>query len=132
MGSLRLDKIVLSSFHEAFKNREKKTASMTLSGTVPAYDVLVFTTDINITRDQGVFEVYYQRSGAYPRRLANNSILLGDLTWGSGNANISVFNPSANTLRVLIAVNNQTGSPAAITSQTYDFVVYVFDTPFNP
>ncbi len=130
MSSIRLDDVILSSFHEAFKNREKKTASVVLSGTVPAFDALQFTTDIAITRDQAVFEVYYQRSGSYPRRIASNSILLRDLTWG-GDANIVVKNPSANVLRIDIFVSNSTGAPVALSSQTYDFVVYVFDTPFS-
>lgn len=131
MGNIRLDDVILSSFHEAFKNREKKTASVVLSGTVPAFNALQFTTDIAITRDQAVFEVYYQRSGAYSRRIANNSVILRDLTWASGNANISVYNPSANVLRIEIFVSNNTGAPAALSSQTYDFTIYVFDTPFS-
>lgn len=131
MASIRLDKVIMSSFHESFRNRQKISDSITVSGTVPAFDVLTFTKDIAIQRGQAVFEVYYQRSGAYPRRIANNSIILRDLTWASGNGNISVSNPSANVLRIQLSAYNMTGSAAALSSQTYNFTVYVFDTPFN-
>lgn len=131
MPSIKLDSVILSSFHEAFSNREVKTSAIVLSGTVPAFSALTFTTDIAITRNQAVFEVFYKRSGAYSRRIANNSIILRDLTWGSGNANISVYNPSANVLRIELSVSNSTGAPVVLASQTYDFTIYVFDTPFS-
>lgn len=130
MASIKLDKVILSSFHEAFKNREKKTGSITLSGTIPAFDARLYTLDIPITRNQAVFEVYHKRQGSYPRRLGNNTPLLVDVTWGSGDVYLFSNNVSANLLRLEIYVTNS-GVAANITTQTIDFTVYVFDTPFT-
>ena len=129
MGSVQLDKVTFSSLHESFKNREKKTGSITLSGAIPAFDAKTFTQDIEIDRSQAVFEVYYERRGSYPRRLANNSPLVLDVTWGGGQVYLFVNNVSANLLRIEVYVTNS-GGALAITNQIIDFTVYVFDTPF--
>lgn len=130
MTNVKLDNTILSSFHEAFRNREKLTTSITVSGTIPGFSAATFTQDLALERNQAVFEVYYQRRGSYPRRIAGNSYIVLDLTWGGGQIYLFVNNVSANVLRLEIYVTNS-GAAAAIATQTVDFTVYAFDTPFT-
>lgn len=130
MGSIKLDKVILSSFHEAFKNRESKSGSIVLSGSIPGFSAKSFTLDLPIERSEAVFEVYHERQGGYPRRLANNSPLVLDVTWSGGLVYLFVNNVSPNLLRIEMYVTNS-GATASITTQTVDVEAYVFDTPFS-
>lgn len=130
MTNVKLDKTILSSFHEAFRNREKKTGSITVSGSIPGFSAQAFTADIPLERNQAAFEVYYERQGGYPRRIAGNSYIVLDLTWGGGQIYLFVNNVSANLLRIEIYVTNS-GATASIATQVVDYTVYVFDTPFT-
>lgn len=126
--NLKLDKVILSSFHEAFRNRDRIPVPLTLSGSIPGGSSTNFSVDVPIERNQAVFEVYHERQGGYPRRIASNSNQMLDVTW-TNNVYLFVTNPSANILRITVNVDNP-GATASITTQTIDFTVYVFDTPF--
>jgi len=130
MSSIRLDKVILSSLHEAFRNRERLTASIAISGSVPASSSVNFDTDFSILRNGGIAEVYYEKTGGNPRRKGDSGIVLYDYS-GSGTAQMFITNPTANTLRVRISVFNPSGSPINLTAQTYNITAYIFDTPFS-
>lgn len=128
MANIRLDQVVMSSFHESFGSRERKTASIQLNGSIPGASHREFTVDIPIERKSAVFKPYV-KVGSNPRTPANNSQALIDVLW-THNVYLWVSNPSDNILRLTVDVDNP-GSTATISTQTVAFVVYVFDTPFS-
>lgn len=128
MADIRLDDVIMSSFHESFGNREIKTASIPLSGSIPGASHREFTVNIPIDRKSAVFKPYV-KVGSNPRTPANNSSALLDVVW-THNAYLWISNPSDNILRVTVDVDNP-GSTASIASQTVNLTIYVFDTPFS-
>lgn len=125
---IRLDQVVTSSFHEAFRNRETATGSITLSGTIPNGGA-TFTLDVTTARDDAVIEGYYRKSGLTYSRRVDAGVNMLDVTWGHP-VRMYISNPTSSTTRVTIEVTNP-GAGAAISSQTYNFKFYIFDTPFS-
>lgn len=130
MPSLKLDKVQLSSFHEAFRNRTWPTGSITISGSVAAGASATFSTTFSLQRNGAVAEIYYEKSGGNPKRKADSGIVLYDYS-GSGTAQIFITYPTTNSITVQISVFNPTGSSISLTTQTYGITAYVFDTPFT-
>lgn len=127
MPNIKLDDVILSSFHEAFRNRERQTASIVLSGVIPNGHK-AFSVDVPIIRDSAVYEIYSKVDTGNKRPVSNGQILI-DVVWAH-NIYIWAHNPSPNTLRLTIDVDNP-GLATAITTQTVSFTIYVFDTPFS-
>ena len=129
MSSLRLDQVVLSSFHESFRNREIMSGSIDISGSVGAGATANFDYTFTITRNNSIAEVYYQKTGDSKRK-ADSGIELYDFG-GSGNPTILITYPTATTIRVRISVFNPSGGSISLTAQTYNLSLYIFDTPFS-
>lgn len=126
---VKLDKIILSSLHAAFRNREKLVASVTLSGSIPDGGAN-FSTTLATSRNSSVTEIYYKRRDAYPSRKADSGVILFDATWDHS-VYLRTEYIGANQLRIVITLDNPSGAAKTITTQTYDFTIYVFDTPFS-
>ena len=130
MAEIHLDKVVMSSFHESFRNRESLSAGIEIPATsIPAFGSKGWEATIPFKQEGAVSRVYYERSGGTYRYKAESSFVLQEFQ-GSGGASISLRNEVPNQLIVTISVSNVTASPINTTAQTYNIYVRVFDTSF--
>lgn len=130
---VKLDNVIMSSFHESFKNREKITASLNLPSNVVADgDGREYFQTVAFTRSGSVTETYYERSGGTYRYKAESSYVLQEFVGPGDDPTIQLSNDEPDQLLIRISYANFTaGTPINTTAQTYNFVIYVFDTPFS-
>lgn len=130
--SIQLDKVVMSTLHEAYKNYNTQSVDVVISGTVAAGGEK-FSETLTLSRGGTRADVFYVPSGgsgAGQKFLASESVVLQSLT-GYAYTGTSVVKYSGNTLEVGAWLSNPTGSPAAVSTQTYSFFVVEYDAPIT-
>lgn len=125
--AVRLDKVLMSSLHESFKNYDTQTVSITISGSIPT-NGKGFSQTLSFARTGTIADIYYRKQGGSFKRPVSNLRRVPEYT-GATNAEISV-RYTATSITIEIFVINF-GSPYTAPTETYDFEVKLFDAPIS-
>lgn len=123
--SVRLDRVLMSSLHESFKNYSSVSTSITISGSIPT-NGKTFSQTLSFARTGTIGDIYYRKNGGSFKRPTNNLRRIPEYT-GSTNAELSI-RYSATSITIEIFVVNF-GSPYTAPTETYDFEIKLFDAP---
>lgn len=125
--AVRLDKVLMSSLHESFKNYDEVNTSITVSGSIPDAGA-DFYVDIPTTRIGTIADVYIHKEGSSTKRLVGYASRLAEFTHGTLVGYIYLlYNPSY--IRVNISIANGSGSPLTPTTQIFNIQAVIFDAP---
>lgn len=129
MTSIRLDKVIMSSFHESFLNYATTQGTIVVSGTIASSTTTSFTTSIVFGRANTITTVFYTHSSISGKRIFGGAVplvrtgvepgrLSGEVRYTSTGADliINVFNPTTSY---------------TIATQTYTLYVVQYDAPIS-
>ncbi len=124
--SIHIDKVLMTSAFESYKNYAEYTFDITTSGSIPVNGI-EFTHQLVYDRQGTITEVYYKLStNTYWRPMSV-------LARATDSANVGYITPflnyAGNSLTVGMFVTNFGASPYTATTETWNFVVKVFDAP---
>ena len=130
--SVRLDRVLMSSLHESFKNYSTVSSTITVSGTITTSGA-DFYTDIPYDRAGTIADVYISKQNSGSKRLANYSFYMTEFTSPDpGNVEVYVYlfyYPSY--IRVNISVGNLSGVSKVVTTQVFNVQAVIFDAPMS-
>ncbi len=127
--SVRLDKVLMSSLHESFKNYQSETRTITVSGSIPDLGA-DFSTTFTYDRVGTIADIYVSKQGSGSKRMANYAWRLPEFTHADLVGTIYVLYGSS-SITVNISIVNGTGGPLTPTTQTFDIQAVVFDAPIT-
>lgn len=130
-----LDKIAFSNLTNTYQNYRTMYASIAISGTVGAGSntgndfAPIFTYD----RDKTRADLYYQRASTLVKAPANASTRLTSDIYTFAGAEICYsfidYLPN-NEVQFGVYIQNNTGSPINLTTQTINLILVLYDAPF--
>lgn len=123
--AVRLDRVLMSSLHESFKNYDSQTTSITISGSIPT-NGKAFSSTLSFDRTGTIADVYYRKQGRSFKRPVSNLRRIPEYT-GSTNAEVDI-RYTATSITIEIFVVNF-GAPYTAPTETYDFEIKLFDAP---
>ena len=129
---IKLDKVVMSTLHESYKNYKTESIDIEISGSIPAGGTSfthTFTLDRSGTRAD-VFYVNDSGSNAGEKIWAAQSIRNLSITGWPHTAN-TVVKYSGDTVEVGVFLFNPTAGVVAVSTQTYTFSVVQYDAPIS-
>lgn len=121
----RLDQRIFSSSHEAYKNYETTTATITVSGTIAAGGT-AFTQNFTLDRDGTRADIYYTVGSE--KRPMNAGTIEPVYTAAEPDKMNTVIKYSGSNVQVGFFVNNA-GAPYTTTTYTYKIEVVQYDAP---
>ena len=127
MARVRLDRVLMSSLHESFKEYDVQTTSITISGTIPNGG-RSFSQTLSFARTGTIADIYYRKQGGTFKRPVSNLRRIPEYT-GATNAEISVrYTDTSITIEIFVV---NFGSSYTAPTETYDFEVKLFDAPIT-
>jgi hypothetical protein len=132
MADVRLDRVLTSSFHEAYKNYLTTSGTINASGTVPNGSTVNFSTTINYTRGGTRADIYID--GNSVKALANAGGRLvsgGPYLFASTETASMLITYTTTAITVTLSVFNGTGSSLALTAQALVISVVQYDAPIT-
>lgn len=126
---VKLDKVIMSSLFESFKNYESPSTSITISGSIPVGGK-DFESLLEFDRDGTIADIYIHKQGSDSKKSFNQNWRILDFT-GTSDVQATCYAQYTDDNKILftISVTNFGASPYAVTTQTYDFDVELFDAP---
>lgn len=131
MSGVRLDRVLMTSLFEAFKNYSipVKTQTITLSGSIPVGGK-GWEVRFSYDRAGTIADIYLSKQGSNQKRSINSFWKLLDFV-GTSDVQASIYAQYTSTeIIVSIYVTNFGASPYTITTQAYDIEIEAFDGPF--
>lgn len=126
---VRLDKVLMSSLHESFKNYSTVKTTITVSGSIPTSGK-DFHVDIPYTRTGTIADIYIGLQGSGSKRLANYAWRLPEYVSGDPDVEGSVYVLySPNNIRVNISIVNLKGVSFSSPTRVFDVEAVIFDAP---
>lgn len=127
--AVHLDRVLLSSLHESFKNYEEVNTTITVSGTIPTAGADFFV-DIPYTRAGSMADIYVRVQGGSTKRLANYAWVFPEYVSGDPDVEGTIYVLySPGNIRVNISVANFKGVSYASPTRVFDVQAVVFDAP---
>ena len=124
---VRIDRILMSSLHESFKNYKSETKQIVISGAVPPGGK-DFGTSFSYSRAGTIADIYISKVGTNSKRLASYGFRVYEFIDADLVANIYLqYTPS--TILVNIYVANPDVISHTPTTQTFDIQAVIFDAP---
>jgi hypothetical protein len=124
LTSLKLDKVILSSLFESYKNNQTTTVDVVVSGLVPAGGK-EFSATVALERSGNRADVYHTNTSYVGRRNTNSGVPV--TITGSGGS--SVIEYSGTSLKV--GVYAYTGASHTPTTQTFTFTIVEYTAPIS-
>jgi len=127
--AVHIDKVLMSSLHESFKNYQTTNTTITVSGTIPTSGA-DFYVDIPITRAGTIADIYVGAQGSGIKRLANYNWRFPEYVSGDPDVEGAIYvlySPS--NIRVNISVSNFKGVSYATPTRVFDVEAVIFDAP---
>lgn len=130
--AVRLDKVLMSSLHESFKNYQTTKTSITVSGSIPGSFVgKDFTLDIPYTRAGSIADFYVSKQGSDAKRSISYTWRLPEFISSNPDIEGAIYLfYSPGNIRVNISISNS-GATDTITTQTFDIEAVIFDAPLS-
>ena len=130
MAKVRLDRVLMCSLFESFKNYRADDPllefSITTSGSIPPGGKN-FEHTVSFERTGTISDIYYKLSTANYKRPLN--ILGRAVDTASGEIISPYVIYSSSSVTVGLSVQNFGGSPYTLLSETWDFEIKLFDAP---
>lgn len=127
--AVRIDKVLMSSLHESFKNYQTTETTITVSGTIPAAGA-DFYVDIPFTRTGSISDIYVSLQNSGSKRLANYTWRLPEYVSGDPDIEGTIYVLySPGNIRVNISIVNFKGVPFASPTRVFEIQAVIFDAP---
>jgi len=127
--AVRLDKVLMSSLHESFKNYQTVETTVTVSGTIPTTGADFFV-DIPTSRAGSIADVYVGAQGSGSKRLANYTWQFPEYVSGDPDVEGTIYVLYAPSyIRVNISIANFKGVSYASPTRVFDVQAVIFDAP---
>lgn len=127
--AVRLDKVLMSSLHESFKNYQTTVSPIVVSGSIPTIGKTFFV-EIPYTRAGSIADIYVHKQGTNYKRSVNYAWRLDEFVGVPFDVDAGIYVLySPGIIRVEIFVSNSTGAPYGVTTQTFDIEAVIFDAP---
>jgi hypothetical protein len=129
--AVRLDRVLMSSLHESFKDYSDTSTTITVSGTIPTAGA-DFYVDIPTTRAGTIADIYVGAKSSGIKRLVNYAFMFPEYVSGDVDVEASIYTiyyPSF--IRVNISVANFKGVPFASPTRVFDIQAVIFDAPIT-
>lgn len=130
--SIRLDRVAFSTLHEAPRNYDTKTGDINISGTVGAGATQNFSTIMTYERGGTRADVYLD--GNSVKTLANTGSRASEEVYqrATPDETFSVLvEYSTSSITVTVSIQNGTGSPITLTTQTITASAVLYDMPIS-
>ena len=127
--AVRLDRVLMSSLHESFKNYEEVNTTITVSGSIPTAGADFFV-DIPYTRTGTMADIYVRAQGSSSKRLANYAWVFPEYVSGDPDIEGTIYvlyYPGY--IRVNVSVANYKGVSYASPTRVFDVQAVIFDAP---
>ena len=129
--AIRLDRVLMSSLHESFKNYSTVKETIEVSGSIPgAFVGKDFYIDIPYDRQGTIADIYVSKQGSGRKRLATYAWELPEFVGTVDIAGAIYVNYFPTFIRVNISISNG-GATASVTTQNFDIEAVIFDAPIS-
>lgn len=129
--AVRLDRVLMSSLHESFKNYDEVNTTITVSGTIPPTGA-DFSVDIPFDRTGTIADIYVGLQNSGSKRLIGYSWRLPEYVSGEPDIEgtiYAIYYP--NFIRVNISIASFKVVNFTTPTRVFDIQAVIFDAPIS-